>query len=50
MVRVKFTDKKGRSWARKFPTATLADIKRTAKIINPQIQKVEYYRKRTKRR
>lgn len=44
MVRVKFTDKKGKTWTASFPKATMRDVRGSAKRINKNIVKIEYYR------
>ena len=50
MVQVRFTDKRGKSWIAKFPKrATMEDVRIVAKRMNPNIKKVEYYRKKKKR-
>jgi len=42
MVKVRFTDKKGKTWTAKFPKLSLKEVALPAKKINPAIRKVEY--------
>lgn len=47
MVNVRITDKNGKTWIARFPKkATLQDVRTAGKRINPNIRKVEYYRRK----
>ena len=50
MVRVRFRDRKGKTWTASFPKITLAEVRTSAKKINPRISKVEYAKRRRKTR
>jgi len=48
MVRVKFTDRKGKKWTANFPHASMNDVKTYVSGQKGRIVKVEYHRPKKK--